>query len=56
MSFFNILGASSYNYRCNPDEYCNPDDPCNPDTDPCFPDYGYDCRPEGGLCNPADFI
>jgi len=27
---------------------------CNPEYLPCWPDFGFDCRPDGGLCNPAD--
>ena len=27
---------------------------CNPEYLPCWPDFGFDCRPDGCLCNPAD--
>lgn len=38
------------------DDECGPDYGCNPEYEECFPDHGYDCRPEGALCNPADFL
>ena len=38
------------------DDECAPDFGCNPDWEECFPDHGYDCRPEGLLCNPADWL
>lgn len=64
MSFFKLFGVSSSKgrYNCHPEDCpplpepgeCNPDYGCDPDWRECYPDHGYDCRPEGALCNPSD--
>lgn len=57
MSFFNIFNSGNVNsLNCGPEDDCRPDEPCSPETSTCFPDYGFDCRPEGSDCNPSDFI
>lgn len=38
------------------EDECAPDYGCNPNWSECYPDYGYDCKPEGCLCNPADWL
>lgn len=62
MSFFSMFGNSRRGRGCNPDQCpptpdkdeCSPDYGCRPDWSECYPDHGYDCQPEGALCNPAD--
>ena len=62
MSFFSMFGNSRSGRGCNPDQCpptpdkdeCSPDYGCRPDWSECYPDHGYDCQPEGALCNPAD--
>ena len=57
MSFFNIFNSGNVNsLNCGPEDDCRPDEPQSSETSTCFPDYGFDCRPEGSDCNPSDFI